>query len=186
MSIEVVQSILKKRYVGTRLVDNKDPKATVKSLFLLLNVGEKEPANPNKDYFFVSNLMSQIYLKTKQLHVCPYRLHATQGSKINLEMALFPFFFLQSNGAYDKRISIHDYLKYRMSYLFLLFTLYKPYLLLMYNICQFIMVLKFVSKSGLQKDIVAQKKKATNAMEVQFIESIIKHKLLESLIRSPH
>jgi hypothetical protein len=39
LSTEVVQSILEKRSVGTKLVDNEDANATVESLSLLLNIG---------------------------------------------------------------------------------------------------------------------------------------------------
>jgi hypothetical protein len=189
LSTEVVQSILEKGSVGTRPVDDEDTNATVESLSLLLNVGEKEPANHNKDYFFVGNLISRINLKTEQLHVRPYQLRTALGPNITLEVALFPFLFPflfpQGNGAYDGRISIHDYLKYRMTCLFSPFTLYKPYLLLMYDIRQSILILKSVSEFCLQKDIVAQQKKTPNATEAQLIEKVIKYKLPESLTGSP-
>jgi hypothetical protein len=110
--------------------------------------------------------MSRINLKTKDLYVCPYQLRTACGPNISLEVDLFPFLFLQGNNAYDRRISIYNYLKYRMSYFFLLFTLYKPFLLLMYDIRQFIMILKSISEFCLQKDIVVQKKKTPNATKV--------------------
>ena len=53
-----------------------------------------------------------------------------------------------------------------MNYLFLPFNLYKPYLLLMYDIRESIMILKFLSKYYLQKNIVAQRKKTSNATKV--------------------
>jgi hypothetical protein len=183
LSTEVVQSILEKGSVGTRPVDDEDTNATVESLSLLLNVGEKEPANHNKDYFFVGNLISRINLKTEQLHVRPYQLRTALGPNITLEVAFFPFLFPQGNGAYDRRISIHNYLKYRMTCLFSPFTMYKPYLLLMYDIQQSILI--SMSEFCLQKDIVALRKKTLNATEAQLIEKVIKYELLESLIGSP-
>jgi hypothetical protein len=59
--------------------------------------------------------MTRINLKIEQLHVRPYQLCIALGSNISLEVALFPFLFPQGNGAYNGRISIHDYLKYRMN-----------------------------------------------------------------------
>jgi hypothetical protein len=56
-------------------------------------------------------------------------------------MFFLPFLFLQGEGAYDGRISLHGYLKYRMSMLFSFFILYKPYLLFLYDLCQSIQIL---------------------------------------------
>lgn len=74
LSTKVVQSIMKRHFVGTMPIDDEDPNANIKSLSLSLNVSKKEPSNLNKKYFFVSNLMNHINLKTKHLYVCPYRL----------------------------------------------------------------------------------------------------------------
>ena len=68
--------------------DDEDPDATIKSLSLLLNVGKNELTNHNKDYFFVSNLITWINLKTKQLHLYSYQLHIALGPNISLEAAL--------------------------------------------------------------------------------------------------
>ncbi len=59
---------------------------------------------------------------------------------ITLETTLFPFLFPQGEGAYDGRISLNDYFKYRMSMLFFPFTLYEPYLLFMYDLHQLIQI----------------------------------------------
>jgi hypothetical protein len=56
----------------------------------------------------------------------------------------------------------------------------------MYNIQQFIMILKSISEFCLQKDIAIQRKKIPNATEVQLIKKVIKYKLSESLIGSSH
>ena len=84
LSAKVVQSILEMHSICTRLIDNEDSSATVENLSLLLNIGEKEPANYNKDYFFVGNLMNRINLKTEKLYVCPYHLHMVLGPNISL------------------------------------------------------------------------------------------------------
>ena len=49
-----------------------------------------------------------------------------------LETALFP----HGHGVYDGRVTLLEYLKYRMETLFSPFTLYKPYLLYMYDVRQ--------------------------------------------------
>jgi hypothetical protein len=93
LSAKVVQSILEMRSISTKPVDDEDSNATVENLSLLLNIGEKEPANHNKDYFFVGNLMNRINLKTEKLYMCPYQLRTALGPNISLEVTLFPFLF---------------------------------------------------------------------------------------------
>jgi hypothetical protein len=169
LSTEVIQSILEKHSIGTRPIDDENSEATVESLSILLNVSEKEPSSYNKDYYFVGNLTNRINLKIESLLVRPYQLHIAHGPNISLELALFPFLFPQGNGAYDGLISIHEYLKYKMNCLFSPFILYKPYLLLMYDIQQSVMILKSISQFCLQNDIVAQKRKNPTATETQII-----------------
>jgi hypothetical protein len=49
-------------------------------------------------------------------------------------MALFSFLFPHGHGAYDGKTHFNEYLKYIMIALFSPFTLYKPYLLYMYDL----------------------------------------------------
>ena len=72
---------------------------------------------------------------------------------ITLEIALFSFLYPHGHGAYDGKITFFEYLKYRMETLFFPFTLYKPYLLHMYNVCQSLQLLKETSKICLEKKI---------------------------------
>jgi hypothetical protein len=51
-----------------------------------------------------------------------------------LEMALFPFLFPHGHGDYNGKTHFNEYLKYRMNALLSPFTLYKPYLLYMYDL----------------------------------------------------
>jgi len=51
---------------------------------------------------------------------------------ITLKINLFPFLFQHGHGTHDGKITIHEYLKFWMSLLFSSFTLYDPYLLIMY------------------------------------------------------
>jgi hypothetical protein len=80
---------------------------------------------------------------TKQLHknkVCHEKLIVQSNGlqdntkNITLEISLFPFLFPHGHGVYDGKIKIHEYLNFRMSSPFSPSTLYKPYLLVMYDI----------------------------------------------------
>jgi hypothetical protein len=68
-------------------------------------------------------------------------------------MALFPFLLPHGHGAYDGIISFNEYLKYKMTALFSSFTLYKPYLFLMYDLRQPLQFIKETSKTCLEKDM---------------------------------
>jgi hypothetical protein len=70
-----------------------------------------------------------------------------------LEMTLFPFLFPHGHNAYDGKTHFNEYLKYRMSALFSPFTLYKPYLLYMYDLPQSLQLIKETSRICLDKDI---------------------------------
>jgi len=72
---------------------------------------------------------------------------------LSLEMALFPFLFPHGHGSYDGIISFNEYLKYKTAALFSPFTLYKPYLLLMYDLHQPLEFIKESSKTCLEKDM---------------------------------
>jgi hypothetical protein len=53
---------------------------------------------------------------------------------MSLEKKLFPFLFPHGCGAYDGIGGLLSYLKQKMFTLFFVFTLYPPYLLLMYQV----------------------------------------------------
>ncbi len=55
---------------------------------------------------------------------------------ITLELSLFPFLFPHGQCAHDGKISIHEYSNFRTSALFSPLTMYKPYLLIMYDLQQ--------------------------------------------------
>jgi hypothetical protein len=57
-------------------------------------------------------------------------------TSITLELNVFPFLFPHGHGACDGKIPIHEYVEFHLSLLFSPFTLYKPYLLIMYDLQQ--------------------------------------------------
>jgi hypothetical protein len=71
-------------------------------------------------------------------------------TNINLKLSLFQFLFPHENGAYDGKIPIHEYLKYPMSSFFTIY-MYKPYLLIMYDLWQSIQLIEKTSNTCFKK-----------------------------------
>ena len=109
-----------------------------------------------------------------------------QGGRgnVTLELVLFPFLFPSGNGAYDGAISMQEYLKYRMTCLFSPFTLYKSYLLLMYDVRQALMLTNATRHMCLEKDYQAFQVKNPTISTGQIIGKIVKYKLPETLTGS--
>jgi hypothetical protein len=72
---------------------------------------------------------------------------------MSLEKVLFPFLFPHGCGAYDGIGGLLPYLEQRMSTLFSIFTLYPPYLLLMYQVRQAIQLLNATKHLCLERDV---------------------------------
>jgi len=72
---------------------------------------------------------------------------------MSFEKALFPFLFPHGSKAYDGISGLLPYLEYRMSTLFSIFTLYPPYLLLMYQVQQVIQLLNATKHLCLERDV---------------------------------
>jgi hypothetical protein len=94
---------------------------------------------PKKDFFILGNLSRRNVTHSTTTHE-QLKVHI-EGLENNipfltLEDVFFSIFFPQGEGAYDERISLHDYFKYFTSLLFSPFVLYKPCLLFMYDLCQ--------------------------------------------------
>jgi hypothetical protein len=96
-------------------------------------------------------------------------------------MNLFPCGY----DAYDGEISIHEYLKFRVSSLFSLFTLYKPYLLIMYDIQQFFQLIKHTYNMILENNIKFIRRKNPKIIDVKILRHIIKYRLPSSIQGSP-
>jgi hypothetical protein len=111
-------------------------------------------------------------------------LNANIGG-MTLESALFPFLFPHGIGAYDGRTTLSEYLKYRMSTLFSPFTLYKPYLLYMYDIRQSVQLLKEVSQTCLDKEIKQTKQAHPNMNDAEVLQHVTKYNLPSSIEGSP-
>jgi hypothetical protein len=87
-----------------------------------------------------------------------------------LELSLFPCLFPHGYGAYDGKISIHEYLKFCMSTLFSPFTMYKPYLLIMYDLRQSILLINDKMNTCLKKDLKNIKQKFPHMTNTQIFQ----------------
>ena len=107
------------------------------------------------------------------------------GCGITLENALFPFLFPHGHGSYDGKITFFEYIKYRMEKMFTPFTLYKPYLLYMYDVRQSLQILKEISKTCLDKDIKQVKQQYPHMTEHDVLQHITKYNLPSSIQGTP-
>ena len=100
---------------------------------------------------------------------------------MTLESALFLFLFPHGNGAYDGRTTLSEYLRYRMSALFSPFTLYKPYLLYMYDIHQYVQFLKEISHTYLDTEMKQTKQAHPNMNDAEVLQYVTKYNLRSSI-----
>jgi hypothetical protein len=80
-------------------------------------------------------------------------------TSITSDFCLFPCLFPHGYGAYNGKISIHEYLKFYMNTLFSPFTMYKPYLLVIHDLRQSIQLIKEASNNCLEIDFKNIKQK---------------------------
>ncbi len=91
--------------------------------------------------------------KTERLLIREDRVCTNPILNMSLEKALFPFLFPHGCGAYDGIGGLLLYLKQRMFTLFFVFTLYLPYLLLMFQVRQAIQLLNVTKHLCLKRDV---------------------------------
>jgi hypothetical protein len=96
----------------------------------------------------MANVMMATYTTCnngKLMYLCN-KCHSNQKKPRNA-------WILDGNISYDGIISFNEYLKYEMTALFSPFTLYKPYLILMYDLHQPLQFIKETFKTCLAKDM---------------------------------
>ena len=158
LSQEVIQSILEKNDTSSKSCCDEEDGASVEKLSILLNVGRSVQGNVSKDFYVIGSVRDRAKRRSSMLLVNKKGMQGVSNN-ITLELALFPFLFPSGNGAYDGEISLQEYLRYRMTCLFSPFTLYKPYLLLMYDVRQALMLINATKHMCLEKDYQAFKVK---------------------------
>jgi hypothetical protein len=90
------------------------------------------------------------------------------GVPMTCESSLFPFLFPDGTGAFCKDKhgdTLSTYLHHRMSTMFSPWTLYKPYLLIMYDLRQAVVTVNSISEKALESDMAYYKKKHPKATD---------------------
>ncbi len=126
-----------------------------------------------KDFYIISHLEQQENDNIPQTSETMIVRKTTLNMKkdcIFLEMALFPFLFPHGHGAYNGKTHFNEYLKYKMNALFSPFTLYKPYLLYMYDLWQSLKLMKNTSRTGVDKNIKKCKTKNPKMSEEKILK----------------
>ena len=134
---DVIQKIIGNATLQSISFSHMNVPQEVYDLALLFDMRTHEGPKKHANFYCIRNVHIRNRIGSdKRREAIAFRnntLNANIGG-MTLESALFPFLFLHGNGAYDGRTTLSEYLKYRMSTLFSPFTLYKPYLLSMYDI----------------------------------------------------
>ena len=93
---------------------------------------------------------------------------------LTLETALFPFLFPHATGQFDGSMTLNAYLRMRMLQGFSVFTMFKPYLLLMFQVRQSMMLAKNVASYALSKSMHDHRKRHPGASEAEVMAQAIK------------
>jgi hypothetical protein len=136
LSSDVVDDILNKNNVSHHGFENMHVTYEMQNLSLLFHLCVNSQSFMNKFFCYHGKFGKKITKKNtfhKQL-ITRYNGLLNNVTSITLELNLFLFIFPHGHGAYDGKISVHEYLKFCMNTLFSSFTMYKPYLLIMYDL----------------------------------------------------
>lgn len=106
------------------------------------------------------------------------------GFKLSIELALFTFLFPDGQGAFDgKQFCV--YLKSRMQQNFSLFTLYKPYLILMLHLRQIHRLLSECREEVLQRELKKRKRRQPHLTEAEIMKQCLTWKVPGTVPNSP-
>ncbi|GAX85815.1 hypothetical protein CEUSTIGMA_g13230.t1 [Chlamydomonas eustigma] len=105
--------------------------------------------------------------------------------QVTLELAVFCVLFPHAMGYFKGDTRLGDYLFYRMSCGFSNFTLYKPYLMLMFLVRQCNMLHSQCGKAVLEKDMAAFRKNNPDQNEEEAVRHAMKHVLPATIPGSP-
>ncbi|EFJ39362.1 hypothetical protein VOLCADRAFT_108666 [Volvox carteri f. nagariensis] len=104
---------------------------------------------------------------------------------LSAEMAMFPYLFPFGVGAFMGGTTLVKYLAYRAKCLFSVWTLCKPYLLLMYVLRQSARLQEQNTEAVLESALLDYKSQNPNASDEDAIHHILKHKLPATLPNTP-
>ncbi|GAX77275.1 hypothetical protein CEUSTIGMA_g4721.t1 [Chlamydomonas eustigma] len=112
-------------------------------------------------------------------------LNVGTTATVTLELAVFCVLFPHAMGYFKGGTRLGDYLFYRMSCGFSNFTLYKPYLMLMFLVRQCNMLHSQCSKAVIEKDMAAFRKNSPDQNEEEAVRHAMKHVLPATIPGSP-
>jgi hypothetical protein len=187
LSSSIVEEILAKTNTGERPFSSMDVEPFIQNLSLLFNMNLGIPHNFD-DAFEIGKVTmcnNDNPFKTERLLVQEDGMCTNPTLNMTLEKALFPFLFPHGCGAYDGIGGLLLYLKQRMSTLFFVFTLYPPYLLLMYQVQQVIQLLNATKHLCLERDVKRLKCQHLQWSEIDVLRNIMKFKLPLSIPLTP-
>ena len=185
---DVIQPIIANTDTHSMSFPTMDVPRDVYNLALLFDMRTQTQPRKHADFFTIGNVHlrngSQFDIRgepiTFRRNILNIKLEG-----MTLESVLFHFLFPHEHGAYDGRTTLSEYLKYRMITLFSPFTLYKPYLLYMYDIRQSVQFLKEVSQQCLEKDIKQTQHAHPHMNEAEVLQHVTKYSLPSSIEGTP-
>ena len=105
--------------------------------------------------------------------------------ELTIEYALFPFLFPHGTGGFDGHMTLGAYLRMRMLQAFSVFTLFKPYVLLMFQVRQAVLLRNSVKALVLSKSISDFKRRNPTASDADAMAHAVKWTVPPSLPGTP-
>ncbi len=130
-------------------------------------------------------LRSDASVQRQVLTCVPDDIVVTSHHGLSLEMALFPFLFFHGTGHYDGSMTLKNYMKMRMLMSFSVFTLFKPYLLVMFQVYQAVILATQVRSLVLSKSLHDYSKQHPEASPEDAMRNAIKWTIPPTVEGSP-
>ena len=105
--------------------------------------------------------------------------------ELTIEAALFPMLFPFGHGSYSGAGTLAQYLRYRLSCLFSPFTLFKPYLLLMYQVRQAVLLSNATKSVFLERELLQYRKARPDCSDQDTFKHVAQHVVPPSVSGSP-
>lgn len=145
LSSETVTNIMKTYSANDpfELMQQADALCDIAILDNMYNTSKRTAYNTDDTHEFGSIQLrdsSRIVERTIAFRYNGIPSNDSEVKDITIESAMFPFLFPMGKGYYQGEMRFGDYLRMRINSMFSIYTLYKPYLLMMYQLKQAIMI----------------------------------------------
>ena len=163
--------------------------STVYDLTILFDMREIAPHNKFNNFYVIDDIhrrkSSEIGIPSESIVFRSDTINMKKSRK-TLENALFLFYFHTGTVHMIKKITFFKYIKYRRETMFSPFTLYKPYLLCLYDVRQALQFLNETSKTCLDKEIKQVKQQYPHMTKHDVLQHNTKYILPSSIQGTPH